>query len=124
MSYHQTTIVGNLGTDPDLKYMQSGDAVCNFSVAVNEKWKNQAGEPQERTTWYRVAVWGAQAEPCHTYLKKGSQVMIVGTTSARGYIAQDGSAAASLDLKAQTVRFLSGGNGASSPPESEEDIPF
>ncbi|MDE2747524.1 MAG: single-stranded DNA-binding protein [Chloroflexota bacterium] len=108
MSWHQTIIVGNLGGDPELRYMQSGDAVCNFSVAVTDRWRNrQTGEQQERTTWYRVAVWGAQAESCNTYLAKGRRVLVTGNVSARGYVNNNGEAAASLDLRARDVRFLS-----------------
>ena len=108
MTWHQTIVVGNLGGDPELRYMQSGDAVCNFSVAVSERWRNrQTGEQQEKTTWYRVAVWGAQAENCNTYLAKGRRVLVTGNVSARGYINNNGEAAASLDLRARDVRFLS-----------------
>ena len=110
MTWHQTVIVGNLGGDPELKYMQSGRAVCNFSVAVSERWRDRnTNEQQERTTWYRVAVWGQQAENCNTYLAKGRQVLVVGNVSARGYINNNGEAAASLDLTARTVQFLAGG---------------
>lgn len=128
MSWHQTIIVGNLGGDPELKYMQSGSAVCNFSVAVTESWKDrQTNETRERTTWYRVAVWGAQAESCNTYLQKGSQVMVVGNVSARGYKDNAGEAKASLDLTAQNVRFLSrsngnGGQAGNSRADSYSDI--
>ena len=107
MTWHQTVAVGNLGGDPDMKYMQSGDAVCNFSVAVSEKWNDKrSGEQKESTTWYRVAVWGAQAEACNKYLRKGSKVLVVGEASARAYMNNQGDAAASLDLKARNVRFL------------------
>lgn len=108
MSWHQTIIVGNLGGDPELRYMQNGRAVCNFSVAVSERWRDrQTNEQQERTTWYRVAVWGPQAENCNTYLAKGRRVLVTGNVSARGYINNNGEAAASLDLNARDVRFLS-----------------
>lgn len=108
MSWHQTVIVGNLGGDPELRYMQNGRAVCNFSVAVSERWRDrQTNEQQERTTWYRVAVWGPQAENCNTYLAKGRRVLVTGNVSARGYINNNGEAAASLDLNARDVRFLS-----------------
>ena len=107
MTWHQTVAVGNLGGDPDLKFMQSGDAVCNFSVAVSEKWNDKrSGEQKESTTWYRVAVWGAQAEACNKYLRKGSKVLVTGTVSARAYTGNGGDAAASLDLRAFNVRFL------------------
>lgn len=109
MSWHQTVVVGNLGGDPELRYMQSGDAVCNFSVAATESWRDrQSGERRERTTWYRVAVWGPQAESCNTYLSKGRRVLVTGNVSARGYINNNGEAAASLDLRARDVRFLGG----------------
>lgn len=108
MSWHQTIIVGNLGGDPELRYLQSGRAVCNFSVAVSERWRDrQTNEQQEKTTWYRVAVWGNQAETCNTYLSRGRQVMVIGNVSARGYVNNNGEAAASLDMTARDVRFLS-----------------
>lgn len=109
MTWHQTVVVGNLGGDPELRYMQSGQAVCNFSVAVNESWRDrQSGDQRERTTWYRVSVWGPRAESCNTYLSKGSQVLVTGNVSARGYINNSGEAAASLDLRVRDIRFLSG----------------
>ena len=112
MSWHQTIIVGNLGGDPELKYLQSGTAVCNFSVAVSERWRDrQSNEQREKTTWYRVDVWGAQAETCNTYLAKGRQVMVIGNVTADAYMNNNGEASASLKLTAREVRFLSGGNG-------------
>ena len=111
MTWHQTIIVGNLGGDPELRYLQSGQAVCNFSVAVSERWRDRnSNEQREKTTWYRVAVWGNQAETCNTYLSKGRQVMVIGNVQARGYVNNNGEAAASLDLTAREVRFLSSGN--------------
>lgn len=109
MTWHQTIIVGNLGGDPELRYLQSGRAVCNFSVAVSERWRDRnSGEQQERTAWYRVAAWGPLAETCNTYLSKGRQVMVTGNVNARGYINNNGEAAASLDLTAREVKFLGG----------------
>ena len=112
MTWHQTIIVGNLGGDPELRYLQSGRAVCNFSVAVSERWRDrQTNEQQEKTTWYRVAVWGNQAETCNTYLSRGRKVMVIGNVQARGYTNNNGEAAASLDLTARDVRFLGGRDG-------------
>ncbi len=109
MTWHQTIVVGNLGRDPELRYMQSGDPVCNFSVAVSERWRDrQSGEQREKTTWYSVSVWGPQAENCNTYLARGRRVLVTGTVSARSYINNNGEAAASLDLRAREVRFLGG----------------
>jgi single-strand DNA-binding protein len=132
MSYQQTIVVGNLGGDPELKYMQNGRAVCNFSVAVSESWTDKnTNERQEKTTWFRVAVWGNQAEACNTYLKKGRQVMVIGTVSARGYSDNNGDAKASLDLTARQVQFLNTGNNGSDSQSGDsdnypdsQDIPF
>ena len=108
-TWHQTIIIGNLGRDPELRYLQSGTAVCNLNVAVSESWNDrQSGERREKTTWYRVSVWGAQAETCNQYLSRGRQVLVVGTVSARGYTNNAGEAAASLDMRAQNVRFIGG----------------
>ena len=108
MSYSKTIIVGNLGRDPELRYTQSGDPVCGFSVAVSRKWTDKSGQPQEETTWYNVSVFGAQAEPCSKYLAKGRQVLVDGDVKARAYANKDGSPGASLDLKAHSVQFLGG----------------
>ena len=112
MTWHQTIIVGNLGGDPELRYLQSGQAVCNFSVAVSERWRDRnTNEQRERTTWYRVAAWGPLGETCNQYLSRGRQVMVTGNVSARGYINNNGEAAASLELRAREVRFLGGRGG-------------
>lgn len=124
--FEQTIIIGNLGGDPELKYLDSGAAVCNFSVAVTRRYTDRAGEQQESTNWYRVAVWGNQAEPCNTYLRKGSQVQVVGTVEARAYAGSEGPRA-SLDLRAFQVVFL-GSRGDDHPrrdgPANPNDIAF
>lgn len=135
MTYHQTIIVGNLGSDPETRYLPSGTPVTNFNVAVNESWTDrQSNERREKTTWYRVAVYGRQAEVVSQYLSKGRQVMVVGTVEANAFMGNDGQPRASLDLRAREVRFLSsggGGNGGnnayddfSSQPQDMDDIPF
>src|SRR5574341_2176592 len=107
MTYHQTIAIGNLGKDPELRYTQSGQAVCGFSLAVTERWTDRSTqERKEKTTGYNVSVWGAQAETCNTYLKKGQMAMVIGTVEARAYTDKSGQAAASLDLRARDVRFL------------------
>ena len=72
--FQETIIVGNLGTDPEMRYMPDGTAVANFSVATNRKWKDAAGEQVEEVCWFRVSVWGVQAEACNEYLEKGRSV--------------------------------------------------
>lgn len=114
MTYQQITIIGNLGSDPEMKQLPSGTPVTNFNVAVNEKWRDrQSNEMREKTTWFRVAVYGGQAETTARYLSKGRQVMVVGTIEARAYINNAGEAAASLELRARDVRFLQGGDAMS-----------
>src|SRR5690606_12253690 len=117
---HQVlTIVGNLGRDPELRYLPSGEAVCNLSVATNRRWNDrQTGEAQEEVCWFRVSVWGKQAEAVNEYLSKGRQVLVEGrlrpdpeTGGPRVYLRQDGTAGASFEVVAQTVRFLVGRNG-------------
>lgn len=136
MTYHQTIILGNLGRDPELRYLPSGTAVCNLNVAVNEYWTDrQTNERREKTTWYRVAVWGQQAETVNTYLKKGSQVLVTGTVEARAYMDNSGQPAASLELRARDIKFAGGREDSTqggqqgdydqfAPPSNEDEIPF
>jgi single-strand DNA-binding protein len=132
MSWHQTIIVGNLGRDPELRYLPSGVGVCDFSVAVSETWTDRnTNERREKTTWYRVSAWGSLGETCARYLAKGRQVMVVGTVEARGYTNNAGEAAASLELRARDVRFLGSREGGQEnyddfapPADDMGDIPF
>ena len=78
MSFNKIIIVGNLGKDPELRYTPQGVAVCDFSMATNEKKRDKSGEFQEVATWFRVTLWRNQAENAAKYLKKGSQVFIEG----------------------------------------------
>lgn len=127
--YQQCTIVGNLGRDPELRYTPGGQAVTDFSVAVNRKWTSKDGSPGEETTWFKVTCWGRLAETTNQYLSKGRQVLIVGRVKASAWIGQDGEARATLELTARDVKFLGGNRGeqtdaAQSFPSDEEEIPF
>ncbi|MBU4352898.1 MAG: single-stranded DNA-binding protein [Nanoarchaeota archaeon] len=127
MSYHTTIIVGNLGKDPEMRYTPSGQAVTSFSVAVNDDYTSNNGEKVKRTIWYRVSAWGKQAEICNQYVKKGSKVLVEGRLTAdpatggpRIWTGQDGSARASFEISAQTVRFLSSrGDGAAAEVQAD-----
>lgn len=126
MSWQQTIIVGNVANG-ELRYLQSGQAVYSFSVAVNESWTDQAsGEKKEKTSWFKVSAWGKLAKVCNQYVQKGKQVMVVGTVEARAYLDKQSQPAASLDLRARDVRFLSGRDsaGAPEPDEAGGGIPF
>lgn len=130
--YQHTVIVGNLGRDPEMRYTPSGIPVTTFSVAVSRKWKGQDGEMHEKTTWFRVTAWRKLAELCNQYLSKGRQVLVEGDVEASAWMGQDGEPRATLELTAQTVRFLgtrSGGAEGSSvlkdaPAIPEEELPF
>ena len=111
--YQKVVIVGNLGTDPEMRYTPSGQAVTNFNIATNRKWSDGQGNQQEETVWFRVSVWGKQAETCNQYLSKGRQVLVEGrlrpdpeTGGPRIWAAQDGSNRASYELTALEVKFL------------------
>lgn len=116
MSYQQIIIVGNVGRDPELKYLPSGVPVCNFTVAVNER-RGSGEERTEKTTWFRVAAWRQLAETVSQYLTKGRQVMVVGTIEARAYTDNSGQPQASLELTARDIRFL--GNRSDNVGQSE-----
>jgi single-strand DNA-binding protein len=126
--FQQLILVGHLGGDPELRYTSDGTPVANFSVAVHRRWTKEDGSQGDETTWFRVAVWRKQAEVVNQYLKKGSQVMVVGRVSGRGYVGADGTPRASLEVTAETVRFLgSAQRSEDSPfaePAAEEEINF
>lgn len=133
--YQKTIIIGNLGSDPEMRYMADGTAVTNFSVATNRRYtKND--QPTDETTWFRVSVWGRQAETANQYLSRGRKVMIEGrlrpdpeTGGPRTYQRQDGSMGASFELTAENVQFLGGRDETETTPAAgavveEDDVPF
>jgi single-strand DNA-binding protein len=138
--FQQITIVGYLGRDPEMRFTPSGQAVTSFSIATNRSYTNNSGQKVDETTWFRISVWGAQAESCNQYLKKGSAVLVVGrlrpdpqTGSPRVYTRKDGSTGTSFEVNALNVRFLPSGGSSGSYQEDfgdEEDaeegdeIPF
>lgn len=136
MSYQKLIIAGNLGRDPEMRYQPTGQAVTNLNVACSRRWTDQGtGEQREETTWFRVSVWGRQAEAANQYLSKGSKVLVEGrlkpdptTGGPRLWTRQDGSAGASFEMTADSVQFLSrseNGNGeTAAADDSAEDIPF
>ena len=88
--------------------LPSGDNVCNLNVATNRRFTTRDGDKRDETTWFRVSVWGRQAESCAQYLTKGRKVLVVGRVSANAFTDRDGKARASLEISATTVQFLSG----------------
>lgn len=116
-AFHQTIVLGNLGKDPETRFLPSGDAVCNFSVAVTEKFKSKDGDTKESTTWYRVNAFGRLAEICGEYLRKGSAVMVTGRMQARQW-EKDGVKRESWELRADSLQML-GGKSERSEPRGE-----
>jgi len=104
--YQQITIIGNVGRDPEMRYTQGGVAVCDFSVAVNKRYTTAGGEQRDETTWFRVTCWRQLAETMGKYLTKGKQVMVVGEVTASAYTDKAGQPAATLEITANTVKFL------------------
>lgn len=106
MSFNKITIVGYLGRDPELRYTPQGTAVCKMSVATTERRKNAAGEAEEHTTWFRVTVWGRQAELANEYLGKGRQVYIEGRLRLEEYADREGNPRISPEVNATDIQFL------------------
>jgi single-strand DNA-binding protein len=151
-SVNKVILIGNLGANPELKYLPSGQAVCELRLATNEVWNDKQGQRQERTEWHRVQVWAKQAEHCSKYLQKGSKVYVEGRLQTRSWDDKDGQKRYMTEVVAQQVQFLdargggemgaarsaSGGGGAPpassgaggeppadfGPPGGDDDIPF
>ena len=143
--YQKIIIIGNLGRDPEMRYMPDGTAVTSFSVATSRRWSDKgSGQMKDETTWFRVSVWGRQAETANQYLSRGKKVLVEGrlrvdsqTGGPSVFTRQDGTVGASFEIIADTVRFLSGrdegdgysgggdyDSGGSAPSHEEDDIPF
>ena len=140
---NKVIIVGNLGADPETRYMPSGSAVTNLSVATSEQWKDkQTGEQKERTEWHKVAMFNRLAEIAAEYLRKGSQVYIEGKLRTRKWQDRDGNDRWTTEIVADEMQMLGGRGGGggtapmpsdsgrsgeppqSPPDEFEDDIPF
>jgi single-strand DNA-binding protein len=150
MSFNKIIIVGNLGRDPELSYTPQGTAVCKFSVATNERRRDKAGEQQDITTWFRVTVWGKQAENVSRYLSKGRKVYLEGRLHMEEWTDREGKPRQTLEVNASDVQFIDsspnvegipvrqaaqgapgggqqpsrggGGGGAARPADSGQDI--
>ncbi len=141
-SVNKVILIGNLGSDPELKYTPSGAAVTNFNVATNEVWNDKDGNKQERTEWHRVVLWRKLAEIAGEYLKKGSKVYLEGRLQTRSWEDKDGVKRYTTDVVADNMTMLdskgeggsSGSDVSSAPPATEappaadsgaeDDLPF
>ena len=118
-SVNRVILVGNLGRDPELRYIASGQAVANFTLATNDRWRDKEGNNQERTEWHRIVVWGKIAENCAQYLQKGRSVYIEGRLQTREWEDKDGNKRQTTETIAQTVQFLGGRGGSGGGPTGE-----
>jgi single-strand DNA-binding protein len=126
-SLSKVILVGNLGSDPEMRYTPNGKAVTSFRMATNRRYTTPDGESREETDWFRVSVWGKQAEQCNQFLSKGRQVYVEGRLHARNWEGQDGQMRTSLEVTAERVLFLGKRAPVSLPEEGElepEDLPF
>lgn len=147
MSVNKVILVGNLGKDPELRYTPSGTAVCTFSLATTDRFKNKQGEQQERTEWHNIVVWAGLAEICGKYLTKGKQIYIEGRIQNRSYDDRDGNKRYITEIVANEMQMLGGRGGGGGgfedaparsgssrpapqpaakdvPDEFDDDIPF
>lgn len=108
MSFNKIILVGNLGRDPEMRYTPQGTPVCTFSMATNEKRKDKAGEMQDFTTWFRVNVWGRQAEAASRYLSKGRSVYIEGRLRLEEWEDREGRPRYTLEVHATDMQFIGG----------------
>lgn len=133
---NKVILIGRLGRDPELRYMANGEAVCNFSVATSESWKDSNGQKQERSEWHNVTMYRKLAEIAAKYLTKGSQVYLEGKIQSRKYQGKDGIERTAYEIIANEMKMLGGNSqaaqeqpkqaqGNAKPVEDiDDDVPF
>ena len=123
-SVNKVIIVGNLGADPETRYLPSGEAVTNVRVATTDKWKDKAsGEMKEATEWHRISFFGRLAEIAGEYLKKGSQIYVEGQLRTRKWQDKDGQDRYSTEIRADTMQMLGRREGAGEGREPSRSAP-
>ena len=126
-SLNKVILIGNVGTDPEMRYTPDGNPVTSFRVATNYRYTGPNGEPKEETEWFRVIAWRKLAELCNQFLAKGRQVYVEGRLRTRDWEGQDGQKRVSIEVVANRVIFLGKRALAPLPEEGElepEDLPF
>lgn len=116
---NRVMLIGNLTRDPELRYIPSGTAVANFSLAVNRIYNTQSGEKKKETCFTRVVAWGRMAEICGEFLTKGSAVFVEGRLQSRSWEAPDGQKRSTIEVVANNVQFLDRFKGKAQVPEAE-----
>lgn len=128
--FHETEIIGNVGRDAEMRFTPAGAAVASFSVAVNEQYTSGTGETVKNTIWYRVSVWGKQAEVANQYVKKGMRIFVKGRLTAdpatggpRIWTNNSGEPQASFELNGREMKFLSSRGEYSEAQQDAGDTP-
>ena len=110
-SVNKVILVGNLGRDPEMRYLPSGEAVANLAIATTDKYKDKTGQMVEQTEWHRVSFFGRTAEVCGQYLKKGSQVYVEGSIRTRKYTDKEGVEKYATEIRGDRMQMLGGRSG-------------
>ena len=118
-SVNKVILIGNLGADPETRYLPNGDAVTNIRIATTETWKDKNGEKQEKTEWHRIAFYRRLAEIAGEYLKKGSQVFVEGRLETRKWTDKDGHERYTTEIIANEMKMLGSRGGAGEPVDRE-----
>ncbi|HYC46249.1 MAG TPA: single-stranded DNA-binding protein [Burkholderiales bacterium] len=119
-SVNKVILIGNLGADPETRYLPSGDAVTNIRIATTDTWKDKNGEKQEHTEWHRVAFFGKTAEIAGEYLKKGSPVYVEGRIRTRKWQDKEGQERYSTEIVADRMQLLGGRQSGGAEPMTRE----
>lgn len=117
---NRVEIMGNLGVDPEMRYSPTGRAVTRFRVAVNRRWRDSEGQPQQQVEWFRVVLWGRQAEVANQYLTKGAPVYVSGRLQTRSFEGNDGQTRYMTELVGRELILLPRGDGH--PVAEEEEV--
>lgn len=112
-SVNKVILVGNLGRDPEVRYMPNGEAVCNFSIATTDSWKDKSGAKQERTEWHNIVMYRKLAEIAGEYLKKGRPVYVEGRLQTRKWQTKEGQDRYTTEIIADQMQMLGGRDGGS-----------
>ena len=115
-SVNKVILVGNLGADPEIRYLPSGEAVANLRLATTDTWKDKDGNKQEATEWHRVSFFGRLAEVCGQYLKKGSPIYVEGSIRTRKWQDKEGQDRYSTEIKGERMQMLGGRQGMGEAP--------
>lgn len=124
MSINKVILVGNVGKDPDVRYLDSGVAVANFPFATSETYKNKNGEKVTTTEWHNIVLWRGLAEVVEKYVKKGSQLYLEGKIRTRSWDDRDGNKRYTTEIVADTMQMLGRRSDQSATPQpSDEEVP-